>query len=96
MPSITETVRSVVPESTGKKDLRAEKASVSKSESQTSEGAATEDSLLCWWATSAGTGMSKKASSADDFWRFAAIVCALLVALELAPAVLGRGPVGLH
>ena len=27
MPSITETVRSVVPESTGKKDVRAEKAS---------------------------------------------------------------------
>ena len=43
MPSITESMRSVVPESTGKKDLRAEeKASVSKSESQTSESAATE------------------------------------------------------
>ena len=42
MPSITETMRSVVPESTGKKDLRAEKASVSKPESQTSESAATE------------------------------------------------------
>ena len=42
MPSITETMRSVVPESTGKKDLRAEKASVSQSDSQTSESAATE------------------------------------------------------
>ena len=39
MPSITETMRSVVPESTGKKDLRAEKASGRQSESQT---AATE------------------------------------------------------
>ena len=44
MPSITETMRSTVPEATGKKDLRAEKTSspipeLQKSESDTASGA---------------------------------------------------------
>ena len=42
MPSITETMRSVVPESSGKKDLRAEKAVAPSSDSKTSEAVATE------------------------------------------------------
>ena len=37
MPSITETMRSTVPEATGKKDLRAEKASTPTPESQNLE-----------------------------------------------------------
>ena len=37
MPSITETMRSVVPESTGKKDLRAEKDSAPAPESKAVE-----------------------------------------------------------
>ena len=40
MPSITETMRSAVPESTGKKDLRAEKASSPTSDTKGSETAA--------------------------------------------------------
>ena len=43
MPSITETMRSTVPESTGKKDLRAEKASTPASESQSAEMATAAD-----------------------------------------------------
>ncbi len=42
MPSITETMRSVVPESTGKKDLRAEKASAPTADSKTTESVAAE------------------------------------------------------
>jgi len=37
MPSITETMRSTVPEATGKKDLRAEKTSTPAPESQNAE-----------------------------------------------------------
>jgi len=37
MPSITETMRSTVPEATGKKDLRAENASTPTPESQNAE-----------------------------------------------------------
>ncbi len=37
MPSITETMRSTVPEATGKKDLRAEKTSTTTPESQNVE-----------------------------------------------------------
>ena len=37
MPSITETMRSTVPEATGNKDLRAEKTSIPTPESQNSE-----------------------------------------------------------
>ena len=37
MPSITETMRSTVPEATGKKDLRAEKTSTPAPESQKAE-----------------------------------------------------------
>ncbi len=37
MPSITETMRSTVPEATGKKDLRAEKTSTPAPESQSAE-----------------------------------------------------------
>ena len=37
MPSITETMRSTVPEATGKKDLRAEKTSTPVPESQNAE-----------------------------------------------------------
>ena len=42
MPSITETMRSVVPESTGKKDLRAEKDSAPTSESKAVEAGTSE------------------------------------------------------
>ena len=42
MPSITETMRSVVPESTGKKDLRAEKAASISSDSKSTEAVAAE------------------------------------------------------
>ena len=42
MPSITETMRSVVPESTGKKDLRAEKDSAPASESKAVEARTSE------------------------------------------------------
>ncbi len=42
MPSITETMRSVVPESTGKKDLRAEKAASIAADSKSTEAAAAE------------------------------------------------------
>ena len=42
MPSITETMRSAVPESTGKKDLRAEKSAAPTSDSKTPEAVATE------------------------------------------------------
>ena len=37
MPSVTETMRSTVPEATGKKDLRAEKTSTPVPESQNAE-----------------------------------------------------------
>lgn len=42
MPSITETMRSVVPESTGKKDLRAEKASAPTSDAKAPEASTSE------------------------------------------------------
>jgi negative regulator of flagellin synthesis FlgM len=42
MPSITETMRSAVPESSGKKDLRAEKDSAPKSESTAIEAGQNE------------------------------------------------------
>lgn len=42
MPSITETMRSVVPESTGKKDLRAEKTSSPAPESKAVEAGTAE------------------------------------------------------
>ena len=42
MPSITETMRSAVPESTGKKDLRAEKDSTPSPESKTVEAGTAE------------------------------------------------------
>lgn len=42
MPSITETMRSVVPESTGKKDLRAENTSSSAPESKAVEAGTAE------------------------------------------------------
>jgi len=45
MPSITETMRSAVPESTGKKDLRAEKASVPSAESKVPETGAAESQV---------------------------------------------------
>ncbi len=43
MPSITETMRSTVPEATGKKDLRAEKTSTPAPESQGAEAVAAAD-----------------------------------------------------
>ncbi len=43
MPSITETMRSTVPEATGKKDLRAEKTSTSAPESQSAEAVPAAD-----------------------------------------------------
>ena len=43
MPSITETMRSTVPEATGKKDLRAEKTSSPAPESQGAEVVAAAD-----------------------------------------------------
>ena len=46
MPSITETMRSTVPEATGKKDLRAEKTSTPASESQSAEAVAAADAQL--------------------------------------------------
>jgi len=46
MPSITETMRSTVPEATGKKDLRAEKTSTPAPESQNAEAVTTADSQL--------------------------------------------------
>jgi len=46
MPSITETMRSTVPEATGKKDLRADKTSTPAPESQSAEAVATADAQL--------------------------------------------------
>ena len=46
MPSITETMRSTVPEATGKKDLRAEKTSTPAPESQSAEAVAAADAQL--------------------------------------------------
>jgi len=46
MPSITETMRSTVPEATGKKDLRAEKTSTPASESQSAEAVAAADAQV--------------------------------------------------
>ena len=43
MPSITETMRSTVPEATGKKDLRAEKTSTPAPESQNVETGTASD-----------------------------------------------------
>ena len=43
MPSITETMRSTVPEATGKKDLRAEKTSTPTSEAQSAEAVTAAD-----------------------------------------------------
>ena len=43
MPSITETMRSTVPEATGKKDLRAEKTSTPAPESQSAEAGTATD-----------------------------------------------------
>ncbi len=46
MPSITETMRSTVPEATGKKDLRAEKTSTPAPESQSVEAGIVSDAQL--------------------------------------------------
>ena len=46
MPSITETMRSTVPEATGKKDLRAEKTSTPAPESQNAEAVAAADAQV--------------------------------------------------
>ncbi len=46
MPSITETMRSTVPEATGKKDLRAEKPSTPAPESQSAEAVAAADAQV--------------------------------------------------
>ena len=46
MPSITETMRSTVPEATGKKDLRADKTSTPAPESQSAEAVAATDAQL--------------------------------------------------
>ena len=46
MPSITETMRSTVPEATGKKDLRAEKSSTPAPDSQSAEAVAAADAQL--------------------------------------------------
>ena len=46
MPSITETMRSTVPEATGKKDLRAEKTSTPAPESQSAEAVAAADAQI--------------------------------------------------
>ena len=46
MPSITETMRSAVPEATGKKDLRAEKTSTPAPESQNAEEVTATDTQL--------------------------------------------------
>ena len=46
MPSITEAMRSTVPEATGKKDLRAEKTSTPAPESQSAEAVAAADAQV--------------------------------------------------
>lgn len=46
MPSITETMRSTVPEATGKKDLRADKTSTPPPESQSAEAVVAADAQL--------------------------------------------------
>ena len=46
MPSITETMRSAVPESTGKKDLRAEKASSPAPDNKGTEASAAADTQV--------------------------------------------------
>ena len=46
MPSITETMRSTVPEATGKQDLRAEKTSTPAPESQSAEAVAAADAQV--------------------------------------------------
>ena len=46
MPSITETMRSTVPEATGKKDLRAEKTSTPAPESQSAGAVAAADAQV--------------------------------------------------
>ena len=46
MPSITETMRSTVPEATGKKDLRADKTSTPAPESHSAEAVAAADAQL--------------------------------------------------
>ena len=46
MPSITETMRSTVPEATGKKDLRAEKTSTPASDSQSAEAMSSADAQV--------------------------------------------------
>ena len=46
MPSITETMRSAVPESTGKKDLRAEKASSLAPDTKGTEAGAAADTQV--------------------------------------------------
>jgi negative regulator of flagellin synthesis FlgM len=46
MPSITETMRSTVPEATGKKDLRADKTSTPAPESQSAEAVTAADAQL--------------------------------------------------
>ena len=46
MPSITETMRSTVPEATGKKDLRADKTSTPAPESQSAEAVAAADAQV--------------------------------------------------
>jgi len=46
MPSITDTIRSTVPEATGKKDLRAEKTSTPAPESQSAEAVAAADAQV--------------------------------------------------
>ena len=46
MPSITESMRSTVPEATGKKDLRAEKTSTPAPESQSAKAVAAADAQV--------------------------------------------------
>ena len=46
MPSITESMRSTVPEATGKKDLRAEKTSTPARESQSAKAVAAADAQV--------------------------------------------------
>ncbi len=46
MPSITETMRSTVPEATGKKDLRADKTSTPAPESHSAEAVAVADAQV--------------------------------------------------
>ena len=45
MPSITETMRSVVPESTGKKDLRAEKTSAPAPDAKAPDASSSESQV---------------------------------------------------